>query len=257
MQKYLVIIIIIILFYYVVKYCIQIEVEDLIKNTPLSVNNNIEKFTDSTNTLNIDEDNAINILAAMARDLQLPTGGLRIQGNLIVDGTFNLLPSGIIVAWNNSIIPSGWLLCDGITKTKDGLPTPDLRGRFILGEGSGTSLTPRVADTIGGVERVALVNTELPAHNHTVPSMLTTKIENSGAGLATATPPACPVCTKAPCPAPVCPTIQGLTATNPLNAVKIENTTTNSSGGTSATVNEALPHENMPPFYVLRYIIKD
>jgi len=255
MQKYLVIIITIILFYYVVKYCIQIEVEDLIKNTPLSVNNNIEKFSDSLNSLNIDDDNAINILATMARDLQLPTGGLKIQGNLIVDGTFNLLPSGIIVAWNNQAIPAGWLLCDGITKTKDGVATPDLRGRFILGEGSGDSLTPRVANTIGGFERVALVNTELPAHNHTVPSMLTTRTADDGAGLATA--PAPPTCTKTPCAPPVCPTIQGLTTANPLNAVKLETTPTSSSGGTSATVNEALPHENMPPFYILRYIMKD
>ena len=52
-------------------------------------------------------------------------GNLYVQGNLEVNGSFNLLPRGVIVAWSNATPPAGWALCDGANGT------PDLRGRFI------------------------------------------------------------------------------------------------------------------------------
>lgn len=39
------------------------------------------------------------------------------------------VPSGLIIMWSGSSIPSGWALCDG------SYGTPDLRGRFVLGAG--------------------------------------------------------------------------------------------------------------------------
>lgn len=50
--------------------------------------------------------------------------------NMTVNGTFNLLPRGIIVTWNGSTAPAGWALCNG----QNG--TPDLRDRFIVGGGN-------------------------------------------------------------------------------------------------------------------------
>src|SRR5207237_1315846 len=43
---------------------------------------------------------------------------------------------GIIVLWSGlaSAIPSGWVLCDGTNGT------PDLRDRFIIGDGTGPTL---------------------------------------------------------------------------------------------------------------------
>ena len=74
--------------------------------------------------------------------------------------------------WNGSStdIPAGWVLCDGtktyvdlngITKT-----VPNLSGRFVLANGSGTGLTTRNIGDIGGEENHKLTIDEMPSHNH-------------------------------------------------------------------------------------------
>ena len=77
-----------------------------------------------------------------------------------VDGSFNLLPSGMIFAWSGTVVPTGWIVCDGTNGT------PDLRGRFILGQGQGNGLTNRVLGDISGREYITLTIDEMPAHSH-------------------------------------------------------------------------------------------
>ena len=70
------------------------------------------------------------------------------------------VPSGIIAVWSGAegAIPSGWYLCNGSNGT------PDLRNRFIVGAGSGSSYS--IGNT-GGSDTVTLSTSQIPAHSHT------------------------------------------------------------------------------------------
>lgn len=87
------------------------------------------------------------------------TQKLDIVGDVNVSGKFNLLPTGVIVAWNGSTPPAGWVLCDG----QNG--APDLRGRFVMGFESGHSSYGEIGNK-GGAETIKLSTNELPAHSH-------------------------------------------------------------------------------------------
>lgn len=67
------------------------------------------------------------------------------------------VPSGVIVMWSGTTAPSGWALCDGTNGT------PDLRNKFILGWGT------RASGSTGGEESVTLTSAQsgVPAHTHT------------------------------------------------------------------------------------------
>jgi microcystin-dependent protein len=88
------------------------------------------------------------------------------------------IPTGVIVMWSGTTIPSGWALCDGTNST------PDLRNRFIVGAndasktgittqtGPGFNVTTGVIDDtyepgdIGGETSHQLTVAELAAHTH-------------------------------------------------------------------------------------------
>lgn len=109
------------------------------------------------------------------------------QGPIGAPGNIGIEDAGTIKVWPSVTPPPSWMLCDGsaISRTMysilfgvigtnfgagDGSTTfnlPDLRGRFVLGYGQGTSLTNRVLAAIGGEENHALSIAELAAHNHT------------------------------------------------------------------------------------------
>jgi len=261
MKKYLIILIIFILFYYLHKYCIKIEIEKF--TSPLSTN---LPYT-------ADDLNAIRTLGLIAKDLQ-EGGGLKIPGNILlsdkhilstntidnilelkdkssndfanmkvknfnVTGVSNLVPRGTVVAWNYTsesvnaagvvIPPATWALCDGTTV--NGIQTPDLRSRFILGAGkgglaepNGIALSNRVQGTSGGFETVKLDVTEIPPHAH-------------GYTRRTA----------------------GATAAHgsSYTVARADWESTQSTGIACGTADgQTARHENMPPFYVLAYIMK-
>ena len=139
-------------------------------------------------------------------------------------GTDAGFPSGVIVAYNSDIAPPGWILCDGISR--NGVSPPDLRGRFILGSGKGEGLTSRQFNTKGGAETHTLTIAEMPAHTHK---------NNMARGSGSS-------CSHIG--------VSGCGAGSYDSLVK----NVGSTGGGAEGLTEA--HNNMPPFYVLTYIMK-
>jgi microcystin-dependent protein len=135
-------------------------------------------------------------------------------------------PRGMIVIWSGSkdLIPSGWSLCDG----KNG--TPNLSGRFVLGVGSKSIIINEKetknydyqVNEKGGVEIVKLEEKHMPEHSHTLKMSKGDKWWGGSDHDSN--------------------TYWGQNQ-------NIETLTTNSVGGNQ-------PHENMPPYYSLCYIMK-
>jgi len=92
---------------------------------------------------------------------------------------------GQIMMFAGNFAPRGWALCNGqllsisqnsalfsilgTTYGGDGQTTfglPNLQGRVAMHAGSGPGLTPRELGEVGGSETVTLINTQMPAHNH-------------------------------------------------------------------------------------------
>ena len=75
-----------------------------------------------------------------------------------------IVPRGLIAMWSGShtAVPTGWTLCNGTTV--NGLVTPDLRGRFIVGY-SGSGDYSSVGNR-GGADKVSLSPEQLPKHRH-------------------------------------------------------------------------------------------
>lgn len=94
--------------------------------------------------------------------------------------------------------------------------TPDLRGRFILGAGQGAGLLFRKYKDVGGSETHTLTVAEMPAHNHDI-------LATSGSG-----------------------TSRVRRMGEARNPVPVPDISLNRGGG--------MPHNNMPPHYVLAYI---
>lgn len=67
----------------------------------------------------------------------------------------NGVPSGTIVMWNGTTVPTGWVLCDGTNGT------PDLRDKFILSVSSGEN-----PGATGGAHSRSLSMDQMPKHHH-------------------------------------------------------------------------------------------
>lgn len=179
-------------------------------------------------------------------------GNLKVQGDIIFSDESTMasassgIPAGILAPFAGGTAPDGWLLCDGSAVSRtiysslfaviatnygagDGSTTfslPDLRGRMALGLDNmgGTSrniVTAATADTLGaesGEEMHQLTEDEMPSHNHTYDG-------KRGVG-----------------GSPHHTSMQGANHQD-------QSQTTNLTGGDQ-------PHNNMPPYMALNYIIK-
>ena len=169
-----------------------------------------------------------------AKDITQPV----FSKSVVSDGNGNMsvssaVPIGGIIMWAGSIstIPTGWGICDGSSypniDTNTDIISPDLRSKFVVGVGNNSANmtnpymnTYKVGD-MGGEEFHQLTVPEMPSHNHTY-----TGGWNGGAGY-----------------------------NGGGNAFNGSNSTSNT-GGDPANNNATLPHNNMPPYYALAYIIK-
>jgi microcystin-dependent protein len=145
-----------------------------------------------TNTLHINNDTyTFPSTTTKAIDL-IVEGDLEVNGNIkFINKNSNILeifPRFMIMAWNNNNIPNGWAECNGLTymlkldgnaivvndTNPEGIKTPDLRSRFIIGAGDNTidgpplgeGLTVRSLGSFGGNESHTLTENEMPPHSH-------------------------------------------------------------------------------------------
>lgn len=160
---------------------------------------------------------------------------------------------GEIKMFAGTYAPAGWVYCWGqmlnITQYQslyaivgvqfggDGQTTfgvPDLRGRVPVGAGTGPGLTPRLPGQMGGQEHVTLAETQIPQHTHNVRCDITS-------------------------------------STRSLKSTPQDNLPANFSSGAGygadetgnpvmksdmlSSVGSGQPHENMPPWECLNYII--
>lgn len=171
------------------------------------------------------------------------TGDVNTTGKLRENG-YALIPEGTIVMWTGTIAPNGWALCDGDNGT------PDLRGRFVIAYGQGSGLTNRAYGATGGAETHTLTVNEIPGHTHTgttasdgththTQTTINDDFNNTGSYPNYNTPS---FAQHDGSGSITWPNINS-------NGAHTHTFTTDSTGG-------GLPHNNMPPFYALAYIMK-
>jgi microcystin-dependent protein len=184
------------------------------------------RFRSSTNKSNTIEmnvkDGNLNLNALNANTINaangINTNTINVNGKIKESGN-ELIPKGVIVAWTGTTPPGGWALCDGANGT------PDLRGRFILSMGQGAGLTNRTINSKdGGEESVRLTIEHMPSHNHGIPNIYAASQQDRGAGH--------------------------------FNWWKMDGYARALSPYSTGTTGGDKPHNNMPPFYVLAYIMK-
>ena len=88
------------------------------------------------------------------------------------------VPIGGIIMWRGSTAPEGWAICDG-SNAPDGMSTPDLRNRFVLGMGTNG------IDVTGGstvTSWTSLTEDQIPSHSHTIAHSHSVNIDTNESG---------------------------------------------------------------------------
>ena len=191
------------------------------------------------------------------RSTNLLGSGPATIGGTVIASEFRgrgIVPVGGIVAWSGANPPAGWALCDG--RVVNGRRTPDLRGRFILGAGNASGLTPRAAGDIGGAETVTLATAHLPSHTHVldIPPIDSAgggghnHVFQSGAGSSEGLG-------KDPSTAPWFGT-GAFIMRRRTEWAGGHGHTVDLPGFTTARAGSSQPHNNLPPFYAMAFVMR-
>jgi microcystin-dependent protein len=242
------------------------DINMLIKNQYIKDTDSMRNLIDFLNFTEINN-NTINI-----PNVTLDSNNIFVNGNLNTNGNIKFInknmnimeifPKYMVIPWGNNIFPKGWAYCDGkryiigingfavesLDETNSIL-TPDLRNRFIIGAGSSANkLTPRELKEVGGEETHKLTLEEMPAHTHSYGIAVGYNESKNNDGTPRYDSIKLPV--------------------TPDRRYPVEENIyfygANSIGSTSVSdeyINVSLignnkPHNNMPPFYSLYYIMK-
>lgn len=157
------------------------------------------------------------------------------------------IPIGGIILWsgNETSIPINWQLCDGTNGT------PDLRNQFVVGAGG----TYDVGDT-GGESQHTLTINEMPSHNHTADININSSNVTIGDAIWNNSDL---VNLEKDIVSPLSSAIRGLTFTGDNDNYLNHTHTLSGNFTSSATINNSgnsQPHNNMPPYYALCYIMR-
>ncbi len=170
----------------------------------------------------------------------LPTSDGTAGQVQVTDGSGNVswqnagVPIGTIQMWATPTPPDGWLICDGtnvgtgtypaLEAVLGGTVLPNFNGRFPLGVGNSNTQysSNHNLKSTGGFEKHQLSEAEMPSHNHDVTVTYREGSENGSGN----------------------------------NYSDLGGGSSSSKTFTSNTKGNDSPHNNMPPFYTIYFIIK-
>lgn len=186
-----------------------------------------------------------------------PGGVMKVQGNIEVVGNIksnagrfqdvsgDVMPVGAIIAYGGNKPPKGWLLCDGSElpnyanynnlRAVVGNSVPDLRDRFVIGAGPWVG----VSGNSGGDRFHTLSWEEMPSHSHPIQYADSQNANNGYIGDFRKNQPWFIKVSDRP----------GGAFNNPINPDDKRTQAIQTAG-------QDKPHNNMPPYYALTYIIK-
>lgn len=172
----------------------------------------------------------------MIRQINTNCTGLEQELNSAIAGSISV-PKGAIVVWSGAEnnIPANWHLCDGTNGT------PDLRDKFVLGAGNNYSVSQT-----GGSSTASLSVENMPSHTHTI----TGSTSSDGSHSHTIS-----IMTGYHA--------RGTTDSDYSPSGSLTNLSSSTNGEHTHTITATAevtgggqPHENMPPYYALCYIMR-
>lgn len=199
----------------------------------------VDSITTSTPTTAIPTTSAMkdyvrSVLPGFSTNLSSSAGTELATVEAVKNYVDRAIPIGAILMWKGATIPDGWSLCNGSNNT------PNLSDKFVLGRGN------QDIGAVGGAATVALAVEHLPAHAHTATiasggvhnhefpayhhnfkmsgDWTESEVKNTGA--------------------PIQPWPKTFDSGSHSHSITINNT----GSGTA--------HNNMPPYYVLAYIMR-
>lgn len=187
-----------------------------------------------------------------------PANGLVVDGDVIANSDLTVtntvtakdvtattlsgdgvVPVGAIIMWRGTTVPDdSWVICDGTMISDLDSPynnqnSPDLKGRFIVGQGSNGMSSYTINTSAGTTSHSHTVN----SHDHSVPELSYSGTTSSASGN---------VKTRCSC---IAGDVSGPGHTHTYSGTTVANTSGTRSPGTNS-------QDHIPPYYVLAYIMR-